>query len=459
MAPKAAAAKGEKKPKKTQPEAAEDESEKVKAPDRTVFDEKLAKVAKEIEELQVKQKALSTQIGDRSSGKEEFFAKKAEIGKRLDDVSQRWNDMKAQKDEIMGQLKGKREEGIAMRSELNKLKKDMPYTSEEQIRDRIHAIEQQMVTESVTLKEEKRMMEEIKNLKKSTAKVSQYSDMESKVKEAASDSNLSLKERLDGINGHLTAIMEEKKKVHEEYGELMKQRTEQMGDMPQLFENREDLNKQIQAKIRERNEIRDAFREEERTFNAYLAEQRAARAAQARDAREKRNEEYEQDRRRREADKLEEQPHIAEVTLLEQTIKFCKSLMPKEESVKEEKKQVDLSSAEGHTVILSKDKREEEFYFAPLKVKNKGGKKNAKAASSKMIKHNAETFRLFDQLKVEAPITTDDLEKTLQNLEAQLADYNNKIKEWETNRDMMRQKILAGEVTSAEKAQSGDVEE
>lgn len=83
-----------------------------------------------------------------------------------------------------------------------------------------------------------------------------------------------------------------------------------------------------------------------------------------------------------------------------------------------------------------------------------------------MIKHNAETFRLFDQLKVDAPITTDDLEKTLQTLNTQLEDYQNKIKEWEVNRDEMRKKILegtatanAGEANASQEAGSADATE
>merc|ERR1712037_765566 len=88
----------------------------------------------------------------------------------------------------------------------------------------------------------------------------------------------------------------------------------------------------------------------------------------------------------------------------------------------------------------------EEFYFAPTgKSKKKGGKKNKEGGSSKPIKHNAETFRLFDKLKLEAPITTDDVPAKLEQLEAQLADFRVKVKDWERTRDEKKAKILAGE--------------
>merc|ERR1711972_606836 len=92
---------------------------------------------------------------------------------------------------------------------------------------------------------------------------------------------------------------------------------------------------------------------------------------------------------------------------------------------------------------MGKEDRDE-FYFAPTKgKKGKSKQKGAKSeGGSKPIKHNAETFRLFDQLKLDAPITTDDIPAILEKLEAQLEDYSNKVKEWEEKREEMKRKIL-----------------
>merc|ERR1740138_1437039 len=110
-------------------------------------------------------------------------------------------------------------------------------------------------------------------------------------------------------------------------------------------------------------------------------------------------------------------------------------------------------------VILSKENRDEEFYFAP--TKGKAAKKKAAATKSKgsNIKHNVETFRLFEQLKLDAPITTDDIPPLLEKLEAQLEDYQKKVKVWEENRDEMKRKILAGIPDEKEKEKEEDKEE
>merc|ERR1719291_1497678 len=128
--------------------------------------------------------------------------------------------------------------------------------------------------------------------------------------------------------------------------------------------------------------------------------------------------------------------------------------MGKDKEAKEEKKDIAHNNPEGTQILAKKEDREEEFYFVPTaKKKSKSKNKGAKAeGSAKPIKHNAETFRLFDQLKLDAPITTDDIPAILEKLEAQLESYKGKVKEWEEKRDEMKRKILEdGVLPDAEK--------
>merc|ERR1712083_1140672 len=155
--------------------------------------------------------------------------------------------------------------------------------------------------------------------------------------------------------------------------------------------------------------------------------------------------ERDQQNKLRRAEQLEEQPYVAEITLIEQTIAFCNSLTQKKaEDKKEEKKEIAHNNPDGYEVLAKKGD-EEEFYMMPSKGKKAKGKKTGKAESSaKPIKHNAETFRLFDQLKLDAPITTDEVPALLEKLEAQLADYQQKVKVWEETKEEQKRKILAG---------------
>merc|ERR1719274_312260 len=95
---------------------------------------------------------------------------------------------------------------------------------------------------------------------------------------------------------------------------------------------------------------------------------------------------------------------------------------------------------------MKKEDREEEFFLLP--TKKKGGKKAKGSAapdnSKKPIKHNAETFKLFDSLKLDAPITVADIPALLEKLDEQRDLYEKKVQDWRENKEEMKRKIKEG---------------
>merc|ERR1719265_2857232 len=218
-----------------------------------------------------------------------------------------------------------------------------------------------------------------------------------------------------------------------------------------MYTKRDDLNAQIKGFIEERNKLRDEFRQDERKYYEYQKELKNLRWEKQRAEREEREKEWQQERRKRDAEKLDDQPFVQETTLLEQTIKFCKSFQPKDAEEKKEVAATVFDNKKDEVVLVDKSKRDEEFYYAPTR-KAKASKSKGKKGegSAKPIKHNAETFKLFASLKLDAPITTDDIPATLEKLEKQMEEFQVKIKEWEKNRDERKAKILAGEAVEEE---------
>merc|ERR1712113_1224095 len=113
------------------------------------------------------------------------------------------------KNEINGALGKHREEGIAMKNDLNKMKKSVGYTNEADIDNRIASIEFKLWTESVPLKDEKKYLLELQELKRNRPKVSQVNQMECNLAELSSAR--SMKETLQELNGALAKCREEKK--------------------------------------------------------------------------------------------------------------------------------------------------------------------------------------------------------------------------------------------------------
>merc|ERR1712113_267044 len=341
----------------------------------------------------------------------------------------------------------KREEGIAMKNDLQKMKKSIGYNSEADIDNRIATIEFKLCTESVPLKDEKAYIIELQALKKNRPKVSKVNQLEgdlTALRDGTAGSDL--KATVQEINAAMAKHREEKKGVQEKLAKIRDERKEKLGDVPQWVDERSKLGEAIAEKVKEKNALRDEFKAKEREYYAYLAEVRKARQEKQQEERMAWQRERDQQNKLKKAERLEEQPYVAEITLIEQTIAFCNSLTQKKvEERKDETKEISHTNPEGTEVLMKKEDRDDEYYMMPSKGKKSKAKKGGKAeGSAKPIKHNAETFRLFDQLKLDAPITTDEVPALLEKLEAKLADYQEKVRVWEVTKEEKKRRILEG---------------
>jgi len=462
MAPKADPKAAPKK-KKAEKKEEEDDGPKMEPPNKAEFEAALAEIQTVIDGLQGQQQELGKKISERSGGKDEYFAKRNEYRAQLDEFTAKIDALMEQKQSINKGINDKKAEGMEMKNQLSKMKKSIGYTSEADIDQRIADLEFKMCIESVSLKQEKEYLKEISELKKNRPKVGQVHKMEEGL--ANRDTGLNLRENIGTINEEMALYRDGKRQVSQKLNELNESRKEQLGDLPKYIEERDALGKKIKEQMDKRNEIRDAFRGKEREFNAFKNEQRKAKQEKYMEEQNKKKAEWEQQSRLRKAEAMDVQPYVSEITLIEQTIAWCKTLVGSKEAAKvEEKKETEHTNKAEEMVLLSKDQRDEEFYYAPTANKKKGKSKNkgggGKEGSSKPIKHNAETFKLFDQLKLNAPITTEDIPATLEKLEEQLQSFNEKVKAWEVNRDEMKKNILEGKETekTEEKAEAAEEE-
>jgi len=334
--PKAkAGAKKKEKVEKKQDDAPQ--IEKKEQPDRGAYDEKMKTIQDAISDLQKQQSELTKKIQERSGGKEEFYQKKAELRALLDEYSEKMDSLKAQKDEIHKAVGSKKQEAGEMKQQLVKMKKSIGYTSEGEIDKRIADIQFKMWTDTIPLREEKKLLAEIQELKRNRGKVGKVAEMESSLEDF--DTGTSMREKIKVINEELSKWYDAKKKVQEKIQELTQSRQEKTGDIKDIIDERDALNAKVQEKIKERNAARDEFNAAMKEFHSYLQEVRAVRQEKFVEERKKRQAEQDMFRRHREADKLDEQPHVSEMTLVEQTILFCKSLLQtKDVEKKEEKK-------------------------------------------------------------------------------------------------------------------------
>merc|ERR1719478_1390771 len=193
-----------------------------------------------------------------------------------------------------------------------------------------------------------------------------------------------------------------------------------------MFEEREAINAKIREKIQERNALRDEFNAKQRLFSTYLNEARAIRNDKARLEREQREKEWEERRKSEMPDEGPKAlPFAEDLQYLENMMNYLKSHLPKEAD--EEKKVADtpvVNAPAGNLVMVSKDKREEEFFFAPTKKKQL--KKKGPGAKAKPIVHSMETIGFFDKYGVPPPADASAVPEAITAVESKVKEFQDK---------------------------------
>merc|ERR1719456_518245 len=243
-----------------------------------------------------------------------------------------------------------------------------------------------MSTESLTLKKEKELMVKIKELKASKPLVNKYEKMEQGLGPVDVQG---MRDNIDEIKAQLAEVREAKKLQQAAYSKLIEARQKVMGDVPELFKERDELNNQVRALYAKRQEARDAFNSQKREYNAYQSEVRALRNERYRIERAEKQKEWEATRGDREAEESAtvEVPYFSELQYLDNMLRHLKALQPKEaEEEKKDSAATDFAGAPGE-VLLAKGSREEEFFFA----------------TPKTITHDLQTLAFFEEYKVSTP--------------------------------------------------------
>merc|ERR1711879_1010355 len=139
------------------------------------------------------------------------------------------------------------------------------YNSEQAIDERITTIEHTMHTGSLTLKEEKKYMLELSELKKNRPKVAKVNKLEGDLNAfREGQSGGEMKATIQEINAAMAKHREDKKAIQEKLAKIRDERKAKLGDVPAWVDERNQIGEKVQEKIKEKNALRDEFKAKER---------------------------------------------------------------------------------------------------------------------------------------------------------------------------------------------------
>merc|ERR1719487_2484370 len=324
------------------------------------------------------------------------------------------------------------------------MKKSMNYTNVDDIDARIAQINYKMQHESISLKQEKDFMAEIKELNKDKPKLSSVANLASKVQNL--DAGTDLRAKRNELNEQFSILYEKKKAIQEKFKELQEKRSEQEGDLGSVREEKDAKQTKIRELIEQRNGLRDAFNEEKRKYKVFQDEQRRLRNERLAEQRKQEQEERRKRQLERQIEALDDEPYVDELARVDQCTRWCKSMLPQESGKKEEeKKETVHNNKDGEVVLLKKEDRDSEFNIPATKMKSKKGKKQGAADASKQkLTMNMDNFGDWAFLGLPPPMFVSDIPELLTKLEEKKKHFEDKVKDWAENKEEMKRKILDG---------------
>eukprot|EP00884_Botryococcus_braunii_P001958 jgi/Botrbrau1/11763/Bobra.0195s0088.1 len=275
-----------------------------------------------------------------------------------------------------------------------------------------------MAHTTMTLQEEKKVLEDIKKLKQQRETVGVYNTKLEKLN--ADDAvRTQIVEKLKACDERLGAIKQQEEVARAELAGIREQEQAKTSDIPGLIKERDESRHVIDIAYAKIKELRAAFKVE---VDAWYANERAYRE-QRNEERKRRQEEYEAERKVRDAERkareaeLRGDPFVKEITMCEQLTSYLTKFTATEEAVVTPIS-VDAGTAqlEGLKVFKKADVEEEGFdEWTKLSgtKKGKGAKKAAMKAQGAVkaktvdtkLTHPLETIAAFGTLKLDMPLT------------------------------------------------------
>merc|ERR1712014_35288 len=150
----------------------------------------------------------------------------------------------------------------------------------------------------------------------------------------------------------MAILYNKKKQIQEKMKALNEKRQNQVGDMSDVMEKREAIQKKVAELIGEKNKLRDDHRQAMQDYKAWQAEQRRIRQEKYQEERKEQEKEWKLKKMAKEVEKLDENPYVSQITLIEQTVKFCKGLLPQEAGEKKEEVKETVHNNKAGEVVL-----------------------------------------------------------------------------------------------------------
>ena len=309
----------------------------------------------------------------------------------------------------------------------------MKYTTVEQIDEAIQRYEERVQHSSLSLNEEKKILDDIRKLKTSRAAVGDYSTkLESLAQDDTTRSGIQaeIKALDDGIN----KVRAEEDVLRKELADLREKEQESNSDVPALLAEREECREVCKQAY---EKIKDLRAEHDLVWQEFKAQEKIWRV-QNEEERARRREEMAAERAARDAARaarlaeMAPEPFDKEITMCEQLTAYLTRFIAAQAGPTQEEtsKSSEVAPLDGMQVF-SRKKDDQDEWLAGSGAGKKGkakGKKPTEPAPVKII-HSLDMLDAFATLSISVPTSATAVSEALPVVEGKKAEYLKKREE------------------------------
>lgn len=399
---------------------------RLERPNKAALDEELGRVFDEIEATQGRIHEIKALIDNKHQNKQAVSAEVQDARNRLSELNSSFRSVVDEKRALLDELDQADKLRERMRADARSLRDKLPYVRVEQIDEEIKKMEYRMTHTSLSLQEEKKLLQQVKDLSKSRDFVKDYND---RLEQITQDEG-KIREK-DRVLNNLKAKQEEQRKV---LAQIKEQDASQALDIPALIEERNGAFEKLKALREQMKEVKAEFRSKDEEYwerERQIKEQQAIQRRKDYEKREADRKEREKIRKQRELENYVE-PYTDEIIMVDQLSSYLLKYAPAENEATAASsatpQKADIVAPKGVGLILvSKKNKFDEETDSWFSGKGKGKKSKAppgpKNKGKEKLSLSLDALTSFEKVKLSPPTTVGDVAKSIEDLKLKKEEF------------------------------------
>jgi hypothetical protein len=327
---------------------------------------------------------------------------------------------------LIDEIKGLKRELALSFEEQNRIKPKIKFFDESKIEETITQLQHKHETTSLSLKEEKDLLAELKELEASKPLFKDFKQRSAKIE--------ILKKKSDSLNPRIDEL---KKKIDEAFSVINETQTKSKEsrdklkeEIPTLIEERKTLDVKIKELEEKRNSVKDTYYTNKK---AYEKQQRfikqidfIVKVKKQLEEKEERRKKWEE--RQKEDEENKEHPFARQIQLCENFIEYLEKLIKKDEEDKrlEERKNAQLVQEPGLVALPSKEERSAQQSILNNKKQKKQRNRKQLQPESALLNMPIELLNFLSSEALKVPNTIEEIKETVEAIKQKKANYESK---------------------------------